>query len=248
MSRYWNTVSYSQPDTGQLRRNSEATRKKEAKKGNVLEPVTVQGRNIVKSWWGKAWCSNLEQYADYESRLDRGKRYVRTGAVLDLKIQKGKILARVQGTRKTPYKIEIRISPLSEEKCQNIIEKCGRKLENVEKLLEGNFPEEMQELFQGKDGLFPTPKEISFNCSCPDWALMCKHVAATLSGVGVRLDEQPLLFFELRGIEVDRFIDVTLANKVEAMLANEGKPSSRIIDEDDYGINELFGVLTDMER
>lgn len=114
-------------------------------------------------------------------------------------------------------------------------------MENIEQLMSGNFPVEMQELFQGKDGFFPTPKEISFQCSCPDWALMCKHVSAVLYGVGVRLDEQPLLFFELRGIDVGRFIDVTLANKVEEMLANEGKPSDRIIDEAD--IRGLFGVL-----
>lgn len=241
MSKYWDTTYYGQPTAKEIKKNAAVSRKKEAKKGNVLEPVVVQGRNIVKNWWGKAWCSNLEQYADYESRLDRGKRYVRTGAVIDLKIQKGKISARVQGTRKVPYKVEIRISPLSEEKCQSIIQKCGRKIDNMERLLEGNFPEEMQELFQGKDGLFPSPREISFNCSCPDWALMCKHVAAALYGVGVRLDEQPLLFFELRGIDVGHFIDVTLANKVEEMLANEGKPSDRIIADEDAG--NLFGVL-----
>ena len=240
MSRYWETGYYSQPDAKQLKKNAEATKKKEAKKGNVLEPVVVKGRNIATNWWGKAWCDNLERYADYESRLGRGKRYVRNGSVLDLKIQKGKILARVQGTRKIPYKIEIRISPLSEEKCQSIIDRCGRKLENIEKLMKGDFPVEMQELFQGEDGLFPSPREISFNCSCPDWALMCKHVAATLYGVGVRLEEQPLLFFELRGIDVGRFIDVTLANKVEAMLANEDKPSSRIMDDVDTAA--IFGV------
>lgn len=245
MSRYWNTGFYSQPNAGALRKKSEETKKAEVKKGKAIKPVTVQKRNIVKNWWGKAWCSNLEQYADYESRLDRGKRYVRSGAVVDLQIKKGRILARVQGTRKVPYKVEIRISPLSEEKCQSIIKRCGRKLENVERLLSGDFPEEMQELFQGKDGLFPTPKEISFSCSCPDWALMCKHVAAALYGVGVRLDEQPLLFFELRGIDVERFINVTLANKVEAMLANAKKPSSRIMDEEAGSINELFGVLAD---
>ena len=161
--------------------------------------------------------------------------------MIDLKIQKGKILARVQGTRKTPYKVEIRISPLSEERCQSIIQRCGRKLENLEALLAGNFPEEMQELFQGKDGLFPAPREISFNCSCPDWALLCKHVAAALYGVGVRLDENPLLFFELRGIEVGRFIDVTLANRVEAMLANAGNRSSRMMDDEE--IEGMFGVI-----
>lgn len=241
MSKYWDTPYYEQPNTKELKRNAEESKKKEKKKGNVLEPVVVQGRNIVKNWWGKAWCNNLEQYADYESRLDRGKRYVRTGAVIDLKIQRGKILARVQGSRKVPYKVEIRISPLSEEKCQSIIQQCGRKIENMEELLNGNFPEEMQELFQGKGGLFPTPSEISFNCSCPDWALMCKHVAATLYGVGARLDVNPLLFFELRGIDIGHFIDVTIANRVESMLANEGKPSNRIMEDED--LTALFGVL-----
>ncbi len=241
MSNYWNTSHYEQPAAKELKKNAAASRKKEKKKGNILEPVAVHSRNIVTNWWGKAWCQNLEQYADYENRLDRGKRYVRNGSVIDLKIQKGKILARVQGTRKVPYKVEIRISPLSEEKCQSILTKCGRKIENMEELLAGNFPMDMQELFQGKDGLFPTPREISFNCSCPDWALMCKHVAAALYGVGVRLDEQPLLFFELRGSNVERFIDVALANKVEEMLANAGKASERIItDEDIFG---LFGVF-----
>lgn len=241
MSKYWDTPYYEQPNTKELKRNAEESKKKEKKKGNVLEPVVVQGRNIVKNWWGKAWCNNLEQYADYESRLDRGKRYVRTGAVIDLKIQRGKILARVQGSRKVPYKVEIRISPLSEEKCQSIIRQCGRKIENMEELLNGNFPEEMQELFQGKGGLFPTPSEINFNCSCPDWALMCKHVAATLYGVGARLDVNPLLFFELRGIDIGHFIDVTIANRVESMLANEGKPSNRIMEDED--LTALFGVL-----
>lgn len=242
MSKYWNDIPYySQPTSSEIRSKSAASRKKEQGKGKVLEPVSVQGRTIVKQWWGKAWCDNLEQYADYDSRLDRGKRYVRTGAVIDLKIQKGKILARVQGTRKAPYKVEIRISPLSEEKCQMITKRCGRKVENLEELLGGNFPEELKELFQGRDGLFPTPKEISFSCSCPDWALMCKHVAAALYGVGARLDEQPLLFFELRGIDVGKFVDVTLANKVEAMLGNASKPSSRIIQ--DKEAIRLFGVL-----
>lgn len=243
MSNYWNTAYYSQPNTSEIRKKSEASKKKEAKKGNILEPVIIQGRTIVKSWWGKAWCGNLERYADFESRLERGKRYVRTGAVIDLKMQKGKILARVQGTRKTPYKVEIRISPLSEEKCQNIIEKCGRKIQNIEALVMGDFPEDMQELFLGEDGLFPTPREISFTCSCPDWALMCKHVAAALYGVGARLDEQPLLFFELRGIDIGRFIDVTLASKVEQMLAHVDSTSARIMDGEEPWVRDLFGVL-----
>ena len=240
MGKYWKEEFYSQPSEAELKERAAASVQKAKQKGTVLQPVTIQGRAISKSWWGRAWCENLEHYADYENRLERGKRYVRTGAVVDLKIQKGRIFAKVQGTRRTPYKVEVRISPLSEEKCQTIIEKCGRKIQNLEELTSGRFPEELQELFTGRDGLFPTPREISFSCSCPDWALLCKHVAAVLYGVGARLDEAPSLFFELRGIEMERFIDVTIANRIEAMLANANKPSSRIMDDAD--MTALFGI------
>lgn len=242
MARYWNTGDFKQPTEAEIRRKASATKKVGKKKGKELAPVVISGKTIAKNWWGAAWCDNLERYADYENRIDRGKRYVRSGAIVDLQIESGKVLARVQGTRKIPYKVEIRISPLSEEKCQSIIERCTTKLENVEQLIEGNFPPEMKALFEGEDGLFPTPREISFNCSCPDWALMCKHVAAALYGVGARFDEQPLMFFELRGIDFNRFIDVTLANKVEMMLKNAEQPkSNRIMRED--RLTELFGVL-----
>lgn len=241
MSKYWDDDwNYSQPKTGDLKKNARDTVARARKKGRKLEPVKIQGRKIAANWWGQAWCQNLEQYADYGSRLDRGKRYVRTGAVVDLKIQKGKISARVQGRRKAPYKVEIRISPLSEKRCQYAIDQCGRKIENLELLLQGEFPLELKELFTCEDGLFPSPREISFQCSCPDWALMCKHVAAVLYAVGARFDENPLLFFELRGIDVGRFIDVTIENRIESMLANADTPSSRIIA--DSGWSELFGL------
>ncbi|MCD8205744.1 MAG: SWIM zinc finger family protein, partial [Clostridia bacterium] len=230
---YWDNQNFSQPTTEELKRKSEATRQKAAKSGNEMEPVVIEGTKITKKWWGNAWCQNLEDYADYESRLSRGKKYVRAGTVLDLKINKGKVSAKVQGSRKTPYKVEIRISPLSEEKCSRIIDRCGKKIQNLEDLILGNIPQEMQDVITDQDGLFPAPKEISMTCSCPDWAIMCKHVAATLYGIGARFDDNPLLFFELRGIDPNRFIGITLNNKVDEMLANEGKPSSRIIDDDD---------------
>lgn len=240
MSRYWENMTYEQPSESKIRQNISNTVKKESGKGKILSPVVISGRTIAKEWWGKAWCENLERYADYESRLDRGKRYVRTGAVVDLQIQKGKVSARVQGRRKSPYKVEIRISPLPEERCQKLIALCGNKIQNLEALVKGDFPEELQEAFLQKGGLFPEPKEISFNCSCPDWALMCKHVAAVLYGIGVRFDENPLLFFELRGMDVNRLIDATLADRVEKMLANADKPSERIIQGEDY--LKVFGL------
>ncbi len=239
--RYWNEMNFPQPTNRELKENAKATAQKAAKKGKELHPVIITGRQITKSWWGNAWCSNLERYADFDNRLPRGKRYVKTGSVIDLDIEKGKILARVQGTRITPYKVEIRISPLSEQQIQSITDKCGKKVDNLSKLVSGDFPEELKEVFIGQGGLFPSPKEISFNCSCPDWALMCKHVAAVLYGVGARLDEDPLLFFTLRGIDTNRFVDVVIANRTEMMLANVNKPSKRILS--DTSLSDIFGVI-----
>ena len=243
MRKYWDEEQqFSQPSESLLKKNADESIKKQQKKGKEMHPISIKGRSITKTWWGNAWCENLEKYADYGSRLDRGKRYVRTGTVVDLQIKKGKIEAKVQGRRKTPYKVEIRISPLNQEHCQQIIDQCSEKIENMEELLSGNFPIAMKEVFTSEGGLFPKSSEISFNCSCPDWALMCKHVAAALYGVGVRLDENPALFFELRGIDMEKFIDVAVENRVESMLENAKKPSKRIMD-DSVDINSLFGVF-----
>ena len=243
MSKYWdNDVVYSQPTMEELRNRVKASTANAAKKKHTYDPIKpFSRRNICTSWWGQAWCRNLEQYADYETRLDRGKRYVKAGTVIDLQIKKGRIEARVQGSRKTPYKVEIRISPLSQESCDTIIEKCGKRIENMESLIKGEFPADLQELFTAKDGLFPSPKEISFGCSCPDWAIMCKHVAAVMYGIGVRFDENPFFFLELRGIDVDRFINVALESKVESMLGNADNITERVIADAD--LTALFGVL-----
>ena len=244
MKKYWNdTTVYSQPSAEELRRRASESLQTATKKGRHYEPVIVKTTRgpICESWWGQAWCANLEKYADYASRLERGRRYFRSGTVVDLKIRGGRVEARVQGSRKVPYKVDIRISPLSEEKCQEIIARCGRKIQTIDKLINGEFPDELRDLFTGENGLFPSPREISFNCTCPDWALMCKHVAAAMYGIGVRFDENPFYFFHLRGIDVDRFIDVALENKVESMLRNAEQPSERILRETD--LTGLFGVL-----
>lgn len=237
---YWNTY-YAQPTVEEIRNRAERTATKARQKGKQYSPVVLQGRTIAHSWWGKAWCSNLERYADYGSRLPRGKRYVRSGAVVDLQIQQGKILARVQGRSPRPYKVEVRISPLSEQRCKEIIERCTERIDSLESLVAGTFPENLKDIFAGNQGLFPTPREISFDCSCPDWASMCKHVAATLYGVGARLDEDPMLFFSLRGIDVDRFTDLAISNRLDTMLANAENPSGRIITSSNWG--DIFGVF-----
>ena len=238
---YWDQTYFPQPTESEIRSRAAQTARKASIKGQTLHPVALSGRTIAKSWWGKAWCQNLEQYADFETRLPRGQKYVRSGAVVDLQIQKGKITARVQGTRRTPYKIEIRISPLSQQRCDEIMDRCTTRVDTLENLLSGSFPESMKDVFLGDGGLFPTPREISFYCSCPDWAVMCKHVAAVMYGIGLRFDENPFYFFKLRGIDPDRFIDVAVENRVEKMLANADVRSDRIIEDAD--LTDLFGVI-----
>lgn len=241
MRSYWSQETFAQPSVSELRSRAETSLKSAKRKGQVFEPVIPEkGREICQSWWGRAWCQNLERYADFQSRIERGKRYVRSGTVVDLKIRGGRVEARVQGSRKVPYKVSIRISPLSEEKCQAIITRCGQRIDSLEKLIYGEFPKDLKELFLEEEGLFPSPIEISFDCSCPDWALMCKHVAAAMYAIGVRLDENPFYFFMMRGIDVDRFIDVTLENKVEEMLSNADHQTERTIDHAD--LTELFGI------
>lgn len=120
---------------------------------------------------------------------------MRSGAVIYLQIVKGKIHARVQGSHRAPYKVEVRISPLKEDRCQHIMDICANKIESLEALINGSFSENFKELLTGVNGLFSHQTEISFQCSCPDWALMCKHVSAVIYGIAVRLVENPLLFF-----------------------------------------------------
>lgn len=244
MKRYWNdTTVYTQPDVRELRKKAMDSIQTAKKKGRTYEPVVAKSKigPVCESWWGQAWCANLEKYADYATRLERGVRYIRSQTVVDLQVHDQRVEAKVQGRRKTPYKVEIRIGRLSEENCQKIISRCNKKIESIEKLVSGEFPEELKDIFTEEGGLFPSPREISFNCSCPDWAMMCKHVAAVMYGIGIRFDENPFYFFRLRGIDVDRFIDVALENRVEMMLKNADCRTERMMDSADLGA--LFGVL-----
>ncbi len=211
------------------------------KKNPNIEPIIIEGRTLAKSWWGKAWNLNLESYADYENRIDRGKSYVRNNMVLDLKITKGMVTAKVQGSRAKPYDVEILIDALSSEKWKQVTALCNNRIDSLEQLIEGKFPKELDVLFKEKKyGIFPSPKEIHFDCSCPDWASMCKHVAAALYGIGARLDSDPMLFFELRDIDSKELVRKSVEQKLDSMLKNAGKKSKREIAEKD--ISDIFGL------
>jgi uncharacterized Zn finger protein len=209
------------------------------KKDPTISPIVIEGNKISKTWWGIAWNKNLERYADYSNRIGRGRSYVKNGFVVDLKIDVGHVSALVQGSHL--YRVDIMITALPKQRWDKIVEMCSHKICSISDLADGKFPKELDVLFteQG-NGLFPTPKEIKFDCNCPDWADMCKHVAAALYAIGAKLDQNPTLFFKLRDIDVSFLIKKSMEEKMENMLKNSDKKTKRVFDDADIG--ELFGI------
>jgi uncharacterized Zn finger protein len=219
------------------------------KKGVNLQPVVLDGHAIARTWWGKAWNENLERYADYSNRLPRGRTYVRNGSVLDLKIAANTITAIVAGSRPKPYDISIRIKSLDRKVEQALMARSRAAMDSMQSLLSGEFPTELKETFlEEGTGLFPSPREIEFSCSCPDWASMCKHVAAALYGAAARLDEKPELFFILRGIKVDDFVGQMVKRESEKMLRKAASKSARVIEAKESDLSKLFGIAMDGEK
>src|SRR5580704_6054625 len=207
-----------------------------SKKGYPFSPVVIEGRTIVKTFWGKAWCENLERYSDYANRLPRGRTYVRNGSVIDLQIGHGEINALVSGS--SIYKVAVKIAPVSKARWKAICEDCSGGIESLVELLQGQFSNGvMERICQQKTGLFPTPAEIKLSCSCPDWAGMCKHVAAVLYGIGARLDQQPELLFRLHELNEK---DLIASAGKSLKLTKKAPPSKKILESDD--LSALFGL------
>src|SRR5438477_500006 len=189
----------------QRRRKAAGEMAKLKKKGHPVSPVVVEGRTIVKTFWGKAWCENLERYSDFENRLPRGRTYVRNGSVIDLQIAPGEIKALVSGSE--IYKVKVKVAPVAKARWQSICTDCAGAIDSLIELLQGKFSKGvMDRVCRQKTGLFPSPDEIQLSCSCPDWASMCKHVAAVLYGIGARLDQQPELLFKLHKVDEKELI------------------------------------------
>ncbi len=184
----------------QRRREAQREVEKRRKKGLAVLPIVIDGRIIAKTFWGKAWCENLESYSDYENRLPRGRTYVRNGSVVHLEIQPGKISALVSGSEL--YEVEITISSLPDSHWKCVKSECAGQIGSLVELLQGRLSKSVMDVVTRRGGgLFPKPAEIKLKCSCPDWAGMCKHIAAVMYGVGARLDDKPELLFLLRRVD-----------------------------------------------
>src|SRR3712207_2654228 len=219
-------------------RRKQAAREMEKlrKKGHPVSPVTLEGRTIARTFWGKAWCDNLESYQDFDNRLPRGRSYVRNGAVIDLRISALEIKAVVSGS--SIYRVSVSITALAQTLWRSICTDCAGGIDSLVELLQGRFSKSVMERICCQDrGLFPKPSDIRFSCTCPDGALMCKHVAAVLYGVGARLDEAPELLFRLRAVdEKDLVANLDTALSISSQPLDIGK----ILETDD--ISALFGL------
>ncbi|HSK11021.1 MAG TPA: hypothetical protein VK911_15670 [Vicinamibacterales bacterium] len=205
-------------------------------KGRQLAPARAAGRRIAVTFWGAAWCDNLERYSDYANRLPRGRTYLRNGSVIDLQIGPGEVAAVVSGT--DIYHVSIKVAAAPAQKWQAICRRCAGEIDSVVELLQGRFSKGvMEHLCRQDTGLFPAAREIRFSCTCPDAASMCKHVAAALYGVGARLDDAPGLLFRLRGVDEQELIAGAAR---DLPLSAKGPSASRVLADADLG--EVFGL------
>jgi uncharacterized Zn finger protein len=219
-------------------RRRRAARKMQAlrKKGIDIQPITIEGRKIAHSFWGQAWCEHLESFSDFENRLPRGRTYVRNGSVCHLAVSKGKIEAKVSGSEL--YSVEIAVKTLPPKTWKAVKTRCSGQIGSLLELLAGQLSDHVMGVVTDRqEGLFPLPDEISMHCSCPDWATMCKHVAAVLYGVGARLDSKPEMLFLLRGVNHDELIQAD-AEKAVASATARGK-SKRLASS---ALGEVFGI------
>jgi uncharacterized Zn finger protein len=219
------------------RKKAEKAAAKANKRGANYSPIEPFRGAVAKTFWGKAWCANLEAYSDYANRMPRGRTYVRNGSVIHLNMSKGQIQAMVMGS--VLYQVTVDISPVSAAKWQAIAAGCAGSIDSMVALLQGKLSTSvMERICEPKAGLFPMPSEITMTCSCPDYAGLCKHVAAVLYGVGARLELQPEMLFSLRGVDAKDLI----AQVGAAGLApgKKGVSRAKVLDSDALG--DVFGL------
>lgn len=217
------------------RRRAEHAAARLEKKGVTRSPVKIEGRAIAATFWGKAWCDNIERYSDFSNRLPRGRTYVRSGAVFDLQIAPGEVRAQVMGSRM--YTVKVSIAAIPKPRWSAVCKSCSGEIDSLVELLQGRLPKSvMEHICRKETGLFPAPREIAFTCSCPDWASLCKHVAAVLYGIGARLDHRPELLFALRKIDEKELIGAASTHLPRTPSARAGKVL------EGAGLAEMFGI------
>ena len=181
---------------------------------------------IGSTWWSKRWISTLESFS-MGTRLTRGRSYARKGQVVSIDVEPGIVKAKVQGSMPKPYNVKIRLKPLSDADWEKVTDAMAAQALFAAKLLAGEMPTNIEEAFHSvRLSLFPTAlKDLETDCSCPDYANPCKHIAAVYYLLAERFDEDPFLIFKLRGRSKEQIISTLRAKRVET-LPPANAPSS----------------------
>jgi uncharacterized Zn finger protein len=199
------------------------------------KPIKVEGGIKAKSkrgaigdtWWSKRWVGVLESFG-WSNRLERGRRYARSGQVLDFKLAPGKVTARVQGSMPKPYSVSIEIKPITDEAWKRVEEEMAQKAIFAAKLLAGEMPHNIEEAFDAAGmALFPeSSKDIKTDCSCPDSANPCKHIAAVYYILAEEFDRDPFMLFKLRGKTKD---EITGSLRKKRTAGSQGTPELEVL-------------------
>ena len=216
----------------------------------------IKVQKIGATWWGQRWIEALEQLsANYSNRLARGRTYARAGRVHDLEVAPGKVTARVTGSRPTPYKVTLRLAALGAAAWDKAVAEMAKQAMFAAELLAGQMPKEIDQAFRAAGrSLFPAAdKDLQTDCSCPDWANPCKHVAATHYVLGEAFDKDPFLLFELRGRGKDAVLgalrklragaDFAVASSTGAAPTREVIPTVSLAGQDPGDFERLRGPV-----
>ncbi|MDR2454987.1 MAG: hypothetical protein LBE49_00110, partial [Deltaproteobacteria bacterium] len=216
-----------------------ANKQKYARSHPNLKPVSVEGRAIASSFWGQSWCRHFEAMADFDNRLPRGRTYCRNGSILHLEVSAGAAGAVVAGS--DFYDVIMNVKPLPPGRWEAIKRACQGSIATVIDLLKGRLsPDVMKVICDPQAGMFPLRDEISWKCSCPDWASLCKHVASVFYGIGHRLDSEPDLIFTLRGVDPSELI----ASTADSLLSVSGDGAEDVLAGD---LSAIFGIEVEPE-
>lgn len=235
MSRYGGF--YKMPTVGEIKAGAESQKEKLRKKGIDINPIEPTGRDFGKSWWSKEWVKTIEEYDAIDNRLQRGKKYAKHHCVIDLDIDICEIRSKVSASNKGYYDVIIKMDKLCDENRNLIIKSCENNIDNIDDLINGKFNDNLRDVICDSNNLFPKYSEFKKRCNCPDSADLCKHIAATMYAIAFKFDQNPLLFFKLRDIEIENILEISIQNKKDTLNKSIDK-STRIIND-----NELEGLF-----
>lgn len=211
------------------------------KKNPKINPYTLTTKALAINWWAKAWNANLKNYTFNNVRLEKGKLNLRCGALADLQIKSGQVKAIILGSKIEPYNVKITFEPIPEANWLKIQKLYDGHLESFEKILENNFPKNMSDIYTSKPlGLFPSKKQISFNCDCSTRVNICKHTAVALYTLGAMIDNDIQLLFKLRGVSAIDLISRSIHAERKSILKKARTKSASALNDTD--LSNIFKI------